>query len=423
MKKIIPSCKLDLFKEKLTQLNKRLTRYGKQPLEFQEIDRSERLVTFRSHEKGDSYKNDILQSYFIEFVELEIIGLEFFKKDDKNYRYIGSINYDKGIKTVYCIDEAYVEYFNRDYKICDHCLTNRYRKTYNLFETDGKVIQIGATCSHDYFGIDVEKFLNVYLQTFSIFSLPEDEEGDGYYESWTRKAGAVFAAVRKATNNFHKWVSTDKATSEEESTSATIRRELFDNYSFLCKEDKIPEGILERIREYWEKQETTSFVINMREALKKDYAACKNVGSYGFAIFRAMKAFREEEAAKNSKPAVECPYKDGERPSLSLEVTSIRVIQIQGYGYPYSYEDLCIVNFLSDDGVRYVTKSSAQDAFKLIQGDKVVIKGTISGIDEFKGVKSWVLKRIKIEKNQQEVHEEYTGQVEEALNDFCEKFQ
>lgn len=392
MKKSIPTCKLDEFNKKLNFLNKRLTKYGKPPLEFHVIDRYKQLLKFQYHRD----EVDEFVDRYVEFADIEITGMESFKKDDKDYRFIGNIKYQGGIKQVSCLDEKYIEYFDRDYKICDHCHTNRYRKSYNLFEANGKVIQIGSSCSKDYFGYDVEKFLDIYLQTYFLVEKEDRMDLEVYRGSLVQDFVTIFNVIKNVTVDFTKWEK--KQEYDAPNSVDKIRGLLFDieqikksNITF----ESVEEGLLDRIRDYWNKQELSSFVINVREALKKDYATYESVGFYSYAIFKAMKNIRKESVKKEEKLS---EYKEGDRPTLNVVVTSHKIIEIPAYSGRGS-EPMAIVNFTTDDGVRYLTKSTGFDVVRKIKiGDKLTIKGTVYGPDRYDKL-CCILKRVKVLKN------------------------
>lgn len=404
MKKSIPTCKIDEFNKKLNFLNNKLVKYGKQKLEAHEIERYTKSVKYQNNDGEWDYMT-------VEFSDFEITGLESFKKDDKEYRFIGSIKFEDGIKQISCLDETYIEFFDRDYKVCDHCHTNRPRKSYNLFESEGKVIQIGSTCSQDYFGYDVDKFLNIYLQVESLGE--EDLDKPEYYRgSVARSFDIVFNVIRYVTTDFTKWEK--KQEYNAPNSVDKIRGLLFDidqikksNITF----ESIDKGLLEKIRNYWNKQERSSFVINVCEALKVDYVTEKSTGFYSYAVFKAFQEIRKENAKNEGKLST---YKDGDRPTLNVTVTSHKIIEIPAYN-GHGSEPMAIVNFTTDDGVRYMTKSTGFDVVRKIKaGDKLTIKGTVYGPDRYDKL-CCVLSRVKILENKSLSHSNSPSQWDDNI--------
>lgn len=83
---------------------------------------------------------------------------------------------------------------------------------------------------------------------------------------------------------------------------------------------------------------------------------------------------------------------------LGVVVTSHKIIEIPAYSGRGS-EPMAIVNFTTDDGVRYLTKSTGFDVVRKIKiGDKLTIKGTVYGPDRYDKL-CCILKRVKVLKN------------------------
>jgi len=66
---------------------------------------------------------------------------------------------------------------------CDHCNTVRTRNKLFIFKKDGKLLTIGSTCSREWYGIEIEKFLKAWRQV-STFS---EEDEDGFSDSRYRR--------------------------------------------------------------------------------------------------------------------------------------------------------------------------------------------------------------------------------------------
>ena len=211
----------------------------------------------------------------------------------------------------------------------------------------------------------------------------------------------IFNVIKNVTVDFTKWEK--KQEYDAPNSVDKIRGLLFDieqikksNITF----ESVEEGLLDRIRDYWNKQELSSFVINVREALKKDYATYESVGFYSYAIFKAMQEIRKENAKKEGKLST---YKNGDRPTLNVTVTNHKIIEIPAYNGRGS-EPMAIVNFTTDDGVRYMTKSTGFDVVRKIKiGDKLTIKGTVYGPDRYDKL-CCVLSRVKILENKSLSH-------------------
>ena len=405
--KSIATCKLEDFKKKIDFLNKRLRKMNKPELTFVEGERFIKKVEFHYHEIGDAFRNDIIESHDVEFVEITVEGLEFFKKDDCEYNYIGSINYEKGIKTVYCIDdEKYLKHFQEDSNLCDHCHTRRHRNSYVLFEGNGKVIRVGSNCCRDFFGYDVSNSINCYLRTMFLLGEP-DSDWELLKASEAHDFHLMYKLVKHCTNGFTNWKKSAYDSEDEcySSTTGDIRYEL----EHLKKDSEIfeitvPEGAYEKVVSYWENQkEDSTFVMNMKESIKQDYCIPKNIGSYAYAIYRAMREEAKKiEAELLAKTLNDSPYKDGERPEITGVVTYVTSYE-SDYGYNYYRDEpeyVYCIEFMSDDNVLYYMSTSSRGMEDILVKDRITVKGTVSGRKDYKAKKRWVLKRPKLIKHE-----------------------
>lgn len=409
MKKAIPTCRFYEFKARVEKLNKKLVKLNKPILTVTELDHFIRKEKVEFHNSGDAYRNDTFRDFNVEYANIQIDGLEFFKKDDSKYKYIGTVNVKDGVKTVFCPDNTFLLHFQSDSNVCDHCHTKRLRNTYHLFEDHGRVLKIGSSCAKDFFGYDVDKILHVYYETFAVIRSFEEFDEKCCRESISWSFNEIYSEVQHYTKDFSFWDSSGKS---EIGTSQKIREDLYTNSTYSMN-SKAPEELLQKIRNYWDSQDlNSSFVLNMREAIKHDYAIEKNVGSYAYAIFGAIKGMKEKEASLEGN---ECQYKDGDRPGLNLTVTHRHSFTAPGYSRYAKEETIYVVEFLSEDGVIYVTKSSSGAISELNIGDKVKLAGTICGRNDFAGKKRWQLKRCKVKEVGTPKKGENTGKVEDLL--------
>lgn len=386
MKKSIPCWKVDVFKEKLAFINKKLAKYGKDPLQVSEIGRHLEVVPYYESYTESHYAEEA------EFIDYEVTGLDFFKKDDKEYRYIGTINYQGDTRLVNCFDDEYLEYFTKGYRHCDHCHTDRKRKRYHVFEMDGKIIQIGATCAKEYFGYDIESFLTVLpmLREENFFDGGEKPVVPKDYI--IRYFEEVYYATKVVTKDFTQWLNIEESCPSSKDIACML---FTTNYDKRNREE-LPEGLLDKMKEYWSRQESGSFKINVLHALEHNYVSRINLGIFAYAMFKVIQEIRKEELLKSMKPFNAELYAEGEKVTLDAEVVSVKSIEVWDWSSRYK-EMLYIVNFLSSNGILYVAKSTGCSLDELKKGDNVTIKGTIKGVDEYNGIKSWSLKRVKVE--------------------------
>ena len=315
----------------------------------------------------------------VEFVNVNVEGLEIFKRDDKDYRFIGSINYTDGIKTIHCLEDEFISHFENNSTVCDHCNTSRKRNGYYLFaDDDNKVIRIGSSCAKEYFGINVANYLSVCIKTFYVYG-EKDCFGSIVYGF-----DSVFSHLKSITDDFKNW--------EKGETSSKLI-ESIKNYSVV---NSSTEKDRSEILEYWDKKEAfNDFTYNMKEHIQLDYCSERNIGTYAYAIFSAINGIRKEIAEKAIKSTMsECQFADGEKVEISGIVTHVAAYTNQ-YGYNAFSTSYCI-EFKGDDNVYYYMSTSAKGMCNVNTGDKITVKGTINGRKDFREKKRWVVKSPKL---------------------------
>ena len=403
--------KQDAFGRKVKHLNKILAKHGKPAISFKYTNFRVMEVEFTHHLKGDAFKNDIREKVNVEVCDAVCNGLLEVKKDDVAYTYIGSVNFDAGIKQVFCKDEAYSNFFMDDFRNgwCDHCKTNRTnRKTYHLFSTqDGKVLQIGSKCAKEYFGIDSTAFLETYGQTFFVDYEGCEEDlcmfGRGCI---TMSYDEIVPFLGYCTNGFLNWVkaseySDPKAPIWQNPTVAGVR-DLINaspaELDSICfdKNARNTNLTLEECVAYWEKRnDGSTFAYNALQTLRAGYATDKSLGAFCYAVFAAYNAKVRalKEAAAAAKTYAPCRWEKGKRADIKGVIVNIREFEtLNEYkanmynGYYGTEETRYSVDFQDEVGTLYhfVTGGGSFPGVK--NGMKVSIRGTIGETNLFKGV-------------------------------------
>lgn len=379
----IPTEKIDAFEKKFTALNKKIVKCGKKPLCFTYGETFLKKIDFTTHVKGERFKDDIHDIADVEFINIEVNGMEVFKRDEHEYQYIGSISYVDDMKTVYCIDDSYIEYFKDDSRICDHCKTARKRNGYHLFaDENGKVIRVGYSCAKEYFGLDVANYLSVCVKTF--FLIGSSFKLD--IQIRALRFGFVYSILRRVTSDFTRW--------EKESTMLEFKN-LLHSKEGRKTEFVVPEFSIEDIYNYWNNQPMNSgFALNMLEAVKKDYCLDKNAGAFAYAIYSAVYNIRKNNAEKAiANNVADCQFKDGEKPEITGVATHVSTF-VNYYGNTPS--SVYCIEFKGDDNVYYYMSTSAKGMCDVKTGDKITVKGTINGRKDYRNKKRWVIARPKL---------------------------
>lgn len=393
-----------IFEKKMNRLNSILRRHGKSEIKFSYANYRAERVEFTYHRKGEAFATDEVSDKIVEMCDVICDGVTDVKKDDKNYTFIGTVQFGDGVKQVFVKDEAYASYFMDDFRdgICDHCGVRRNnRKSYYMFlAEDGEVLQIGSTCAKEYFGIDSVAFLEAQGNTF--FVDYSGWEGASARETFCACYENIFSAVDFATAGFTKWVKANEGGCDprkpitEWSTTAAARE--------ICNADPfIPHpwdgyngnmGMVtrEECAAYWGKRyadKGDSFAYNCKEALKRDYATDNGFGAYCYAIFGAMNAkFKEmlEEKTKGQENVM-CRFEVGKRVNFMAEILTVREVECESCydGYHAEFSTRFSINAKGDDGCLYHFTTGAAGFDKLKVGDKVEIRAKIEKSHEYKG--------------------------------------
>lgn len=378
----IPASKIDLFEKKVNKLNKKIKSLGKAPITFVVGEKFIKKVQFTYHTKGERFADDIVENINVAFISITVDGIEVFKRDDKDYTFIGTVTNVDGIKTVNCIDDQYIEHFKKDITFCDHCKTGRKRNQYFLFvDQNGKVINIGSSCAEEYFGIDVKKYLGVFIQTFFV-SGGEYEDDDCYLKNVAFDYDCVYRHLKEVTNDFTKWEKGDTTT------------ELKNHIRKVSVAPIKSEYTIDDIRNYWNGQSIDSgFSLNMQEAVKNDFCVERNFGIFAYAIFGAVNGIRKNkaEAISGNNTAAESQYKDGDK--VTIEGVATHISSYQSF---YNRSMIYRIEFKGSDDVYYYMNTSAKGMCDIHVGDKFSVKGTINGRNDFRDKRRWVIKSPRL---------------------------
>ena len=376
----------DLFYQKLAKINKKLSKYGQ---EISILTHTER--TIKDEETG---KACIM-------VDVNLSG-PVILHNGKNVKYVGVVSFKDGIKQIFSNDETISlgDIPDSDL-VCDHCHVNRYRVKYFFFKEEGKLISIGSSCAVDYFGMDIERYLDVF--TASMNDLDEDfGVGSKHYDmdSLQKVLNATFAASQgfKAY-----WISKEKAEiNGDASTSAKIRNLLnpprapygtYERESMQNAETAIgnmtPE-LLKKVAEKWNINPSNDFEHNIVNNLFYNDEAGKrelrefvvSPGIVGYAIYAAL-ATPEQKENINS----EWIGTIGEKILTTVKVVDQKTIDSV-------YGQTTLVSMRDEAGHSFKTfTTSVASGWEI--GRTLNIKGTVKAHNEYKGVKETLLKLVK----------------------------
>lgn len=390
------------FEKKIAHLNNILKKHGKEPFKYHYENEHHEEIEFTYHTKGEAYALDEKRKCVILVCNVVIEGEVLVKKDDKNYRYLGSVRFDDGVKQSYCKDKDYEwAFLNFREGICDHCETKRTnRKSYFLFEADGKVFQVGSTCVKEYLGIDSVEYLRCAENTFISISDCNDDDWfmDGkasFSDSIGVSYSLAYSFVDFATKGFSKWV---KASDGDNSMYATIHDQssvmvVRNLISAFFSGGEIYEGHnpIQLTREeciaYWKSQPLTTFTDNIINALSADGTHPRTLGTYCYGIYGAVNARIKAQMEKVEDTSKPCEFEVGKRVNIKGKVISIKEYEVEDtYSYDGGFVTRYSVNFQDEDMALYHFNTGSASFSGIKEGDEIEIRGKVENAKEYKGV-------------------------------------
>lgn len=387
-KKLLPE-----FLEKLAKINKKLSKYGK---EITILSQTEETITV---ENGGGKTRTM--------VTVELSGPEILH-NGRNVKHVGTISFKDGVKQIFNADETnqVLGTLPDESLTCDHCHINRRRIKYFFFKEEDQLLSIGSTCCIDYFGMDIERYLDVYMNAMIEI---DGELSDGIRGKQMDHIIDVLVATYVATKGFTTfWVSRDKAeeqgrsSTSQEITSALyppqsdaqwaveFRQEIRDAYTLLTP--KIDE-MLAAVKAKWTINPTNDFEWNVYNNLfytepgatepeLREYIV--SIGVVGFAIYKTF-----ANPIRKERKVSEYVGQIGDKYEAEVTVKDLKAI----FG---NYGESTLVIFTEECGNELKTFTTS--SIEWVIGNKYKIKGTVKSHDEFKGFKSTLLKRVTLQK-------------------------
>ena len=402
----IPAHRIEDAAKAVAKLNKRADKLGIDPIIL--TDTGERETV--NHERGVNYFGEkIVQEQVWATVTVSggIMKLA-------DWSFVATIEHtDSGnvIRRLPGDDREFdLRRFRNSGRVCDHCRLDRRRNdTYIVANEDGRLAQVGSNCLIDFTGgysrdpHALVKFMEaVYNLYASIDSGYADDADEGGYGFRIEQAEPIegFMAVTQAAVHAHGWMSRGKAydfggvATADIVWSALFERDTKDYKPWRPSKDEYETGKVEAVPMIeWARNisedEDNDYLYNLRVACLNDYVTRRRAGivaSLYVAYQRAME--RELEIKRNASKENVHIGRTGEKLTIPVTVVGEREVYSDfGTSYLYSFED--------SKGRSLKWFSSRNIGLK--RGDEITIKGTIKKHDEYKGRKSTILTRCKVE--------------------------
>lgn len=277
---------------------------------------------------------------------------------------------------------------------CDHCKINRSRKhIYVVVDANGNQIQVGSTCLKDFLGWNVNP---VWIDTSDVSEDSLFGEGGYGHTDPTYSTETVLAAAWAAIQEFG--FQRADSTSPTKYTVATVLNPVTPKERKISAQvaPHIPESMqmASLIRE-WILSDAfngdSDYVINLKNIAGGNFVRFRNFGFLVSAPQAWAKAMdrdlvRRQEAA-NTVSAWNGQVGD------KLEIT-VTLKSIRGISSDWGESDLYTFEGVEDHQV--YKWFSSRVIFREVTDEPIQIKGTVKKLDEYNGIKSTVLTRVKV---------------------------
>ena len=305
----------------------------------------------------------------------------------KQFKYIGNVKWKNNVK--YCSSTSeeqqvftLINEINEKH-ICSCCNTNRKRKAYYVFkDVNNNVVYIGSSCSKQYFGIDIENYLNCCdIIKNDICDNDSLKTHNGYMLEH------VLAAAYIATERWQKYVSkkySDKTTTLQVLNILNNEHELKNAiYEFASKFDYKNE--VEKIKLLQKKSEC-DYDFNVQNQLF-DCDGCLNtvIMNPNFIIYELYKSYKKAPVWKEEYYA-----NIGDNIEITLNVISAKTIN----GF---YGTTVLYTFSSNENhcfKAFINNKKLLDKLSENETHNVVCK--IKKHESYNGIKQTQISNIKV---------------------------
>lgn len=278
--------------------------------------------------------------------------------------------------------------------ICEHCNSNRQRnKTVLMQDKAGNIKQIGTTCIKEYTGIDGIDIIAAYQDIHDICidenKLYADYERIGNYPKYENTLEYLAACIQIIKESGYDKESTKYKAWEISDTD---------------RQDKKYFEIAEKVIEYFKNNsfdESQNFLNNIKIAVSGEYTKISGFVAYAILAYEKQLEYEAKKAAERAGKQSEYIGKIGDK--INVELTLKKRITYEFSYSAYNSTLNYIYIFEDSNGNEYKWNSSKclerivnNECVYINEGEKVTLKGTIKGHEEYKDQKQTVLTRCKI---------------------------
>lgn len=335
-----------------------------------EINRYLKKVTHRTHIKGESFADDIVNTFNMEFISYEVSNMNFIQKQDSaEYFHIGTMSKDHktGVMTVYSADAQYDNYLKVFPSICNHCNSNRQRNTYYVFLKDDKPFYLGSTCAKDIFGFESAEMLKLGTSLFTLIKNDYDDYNYDYsYITFDQILFFVQNNITKTWKDVKQMIIDNELNENSPSTVSNLYNDIVKHYA----------------------NPKNSFEQNICNVMQNNYCSIKHLVLYACGVYYALKSILKSNNTK--KTTCISNYNTGDKIFVNNATVIMKKQFYNNYGYHTSYTYL--IKLIAPNGEVFETYSSG-DFSNVNLNDIVSFKATVKGQGVFNGNQVWKITR------------------------------
>lgn len=386
----IPEDNFEKFEKRVKKLNKLSMKLNLTPIEYKIVgEHFEKIKIDESNPLQIAFCHDS-QIIVIKILEIELTGE---LPQIPNWEFVGVIEHQEEMNIIKKMSD--IEIDKKYYKsgcTCDHCKTNRLRKTTILVKNSltNEFKQVGKSCLHDYLGHNalecfewinevncLDEFDNTYIRDSKYYDI---------------KGVLLMTLVHLKTNEF---ISGKVA---RELVKDSTADKIFENY-YRFNYNQVNEDDREEVNKiisYVKNLELSNndYINNLITLVNNRYFHLKNWG-YVVSIVnfykREMAKIKEKELNKNNNSN----FVGNIKGKIETEL-----IYLNCFSYETQWGTSHIFKFADDKSNIYIWSTNKglnySNGFSVNEGDKIRIKGTIKEHKEYKGEKQTYITRCKI---------------------------
>lgn len=379
MKHEIPTTRLEAYYTKISQINKKLARRKLPPIDLKVVGTVTKTELL---DKGLWFEAPVKVKVTYRIIELTS-PLDDIEVDGAAY--LGTIKHDSdGSTAIFSRDEeAHSIRHLHEATHCDHCHTNRARKTLHVFEKDGKELVIGSTCCDEYFGFNVESTLSTYQWFTDLEDTVRTINGD--CQSDPADFMEILAVSQYVINQ-------DGTYRTENGTAGAVANILREQSEIQDAINSIDASKLAEIIEWWQTKDTNGdFEFNVKSVFE-NYST-KSLALIACGVWSYMKAQKKMDVAKNTNELNEHFGEEGKRYRKQTGTLTKSILLGPDH---YSNANVFMYLIKTTDGHALKWVSSANTLCGIEYGETITFDFTVKRHEMYKDMKQTLITRIKV---------------------------